>query len=192
MVWIQHWWYLLGCHWLELLLDWWLHTNMATKYLINLIRRVVLLLYSPVSIKFVFFLSPLIYQGTKHTVHIKNSTIFRGFKTVYFRPDSFIFVSVREMRMGNSPNVTAEDANGNKTESLLHPRIWLGGISQTSIMARIENLQRKKSSKTNEPIFDSSESFAISNGSNEAGRDKSRTNYSTTNESATNEITWSL
>ena len=93
------------------------------------------------------------------------------------------------MRMGNSPNVTAEDANGNKTESLLHPRIWLGGISQTSIMARIENLQRKKSSKTNEPIFDSSESFAISNGSNEAGRDKSRTNYSTTNESATNEIT---
>jgi len=98
--------------------------------------------------------------------------------------------TVREMRMGNSPNVTAEDAsNGNKTESLLHPRIWLGGISQTSILARIENLQRKKSSKTNEPIFDSGESLTISNGTNEAGRDKSRTNYSTTNESATNEIT---
>ena len=94
------------------------------------------------------------------------------------------------MRMGNSPNVTAEDAsNGNKTESLLHPRIWLGGISQTSILARIENLQRKKSSKTNEPIFDSGESLTISNGTNEAGRDKSRTSYSTTNESATNEIT---
>ena len=92
------------------------------------------------------------------------------------------------MRLGNSPNVTAE-MNENKTESFIHPRVWLGGISQTSILARIENLQRKKSSKTNEPIFDSGESLTISNGTNEAGRDKSRTNYSTTNESATNEIT---
>ena len=88
------------------------------------------------------------------------------------------------MRMGNSPLVTGEDSlDGNHTGSLLvHPRIWLGGISQTSIMARIENLQRKKSSKTTES-FDTS----ISNGTNEAGTDKSRTNSSTTNEAETNE-----
>ena len=85
------------------------------------------------------------------------------------------------MRMGNSPLVTGEDSlDGNHTGSLLvHPRIWLGGISQTSIMARIENLQRKKSSKTTES-FDTSIS-------NEAGTDKSRTNSSTTNEAETNE-----
>ena len=93
------------------------------------------------------------------------------------------------MRLGNSPNVTAE-MNENKTESLIHPRVWLGGISQTSILARIENLQRKKSSKTNEPIFESSESTIsreISNVANENGTDKPGTNSSTTNESATNE-----
>ena len=93
------------------------------------------------------------------------------------------------MRLGNSPNVTAE-MNENKTESFIHPRVWLGGISQTSILARIENLQRKKSSKTNEPIFESSESTIsreISNVTNEDVTDEAVTNSSTANESATNE-----
>jgi len=92
--------------------------------------------------------------------------------------------SVREMRMGNPMTGDGtEDMDRNKSEfgGQLHPRIWLGGISQTSILARIEKLQRKKSKN---------ESFDISIGSsttNTNGTEKSTTNCSATSEHTTNE-----
>ena len=95
-----------------------------------------------------------------------------------------IACSVREMRMGNPMTGDGtDDMDRNKSEfgGQLHPRIWLGGISQTSILARIEKLQRKKSKN---------ESFDISIGSsttNTNGTEKSTTNCSATSEHTTNE-----
>ena len=81
--------------------------------------------------------------------------------------------------MGNPD--TTDDLDRNKSEfgSQLRPRIWLGRLSRTSILARIENLQRKRSK---EKSFDISIESSATNGDGINQLEKSTTDYSATNE----------